>query len=55
MFVIDILKEMGKWEKVKNKCPMLLKNLIYTVLILSIILFAGESNDLIGRFMYANF
>ncbi len=55
MLIVDILTECGRWEGVKARCPMLVRNLVYTVLILSIILVAGGSNDLVGGFMYANF
>lgn len=55
MLMIDVLAEVEQWENLKEKCPMLLRNLIYTGLIFSIILFGGGSNDLVGGFMYANF
>ena len=55
MLTVDVLKETNKWEPVKQKCPMLLRNVVYTLLICMIFLVAGGNNDLIGGFMYANF
>lgn len=55
MLVVDIFREMGKWERIKERCPMLVKNVVYTVLIFAIMLIAGGDNDLTGGFMYANF
>lgn len=55
MFLVDILNEKGKWASVKAKTPFAVRNLIYVILIYSLILFAGGDNDLIGGFMYAQF
>ena len=55
MIIVDILNENEKWEIAKNKCPMLVRNLIYTIFVFVIMLVAGGDNDLVGGFMYANF
>lgn len=55
IFTVDILCETGKWEAAKAKCPMPLRNLVYTVLIFAVLLIAGGDNDLVKGFMYANF
>lgn len=52
---VDVLRELGKWERVKEKCPVLVRNAVYVGLIYALILFAGATNDLIGGFMYAKF
>ncbi len=55
ILAVDICNEMGKWEKIKGNCPMIIRNLAFTFLIFSVMLIAGENNDLVGGFMYANF
>ncbi|MBQ8592240.1 MAG: hypothetical protein IJ485_05795 [Lachnospiraceae bacterium] len=55
MFTVDIFNERGQWEVMKQKTPMLIRNVIYVALIYALILFAGGNNDLIGGFMYAQF
>ena len=55
IFIVDVLSDTGKWETVKAKCPMLVKNLLYAAMVLSILLIAGGDNDLVGGFIYANF
>ena len=55
MIAADIWNEKGQWNDIRQKCPMLLRNGILAMLIISIILFAGGENDLLGGFMYARF
>ena len=55
MLLIDILKEAGKWERIKERTPMPGRNLVYAFLLVALVLFAGGNNDLVGGFMYANF
>ena len=55
ILIVDILLENEKWEHVKEKCPMLVRNIVYVTLIFAIMLIAGGDNDLVGGFMYANF
>ncbi len=54
MFAVDILNETGRWEKVKSKCPIVLRSFIYALMIVMIILML-RGNDITGGFMYANF
>ena len=53
LFAVDVLKETGKWKNVREKCPFLIRDLIWIVLIAAIVLFGGEQTDLAGGFMYA--
>ncbi len=55
IMIVDILNEKELWQSATQKCPMIVRNGILAVLILSIILFAGGDNDLLGGFMYARF
>ena len=55
LLAVDILEENKKWETVKTRCPMLLRHIGMAVLIFSIVLFAGQSPDLTGSFIYAHF
>ena len=54
LFIVDVLNECNQWEKIKAICPYIIRCLVYTILVFSIILFAG-SNNIMGGFMYANF
>lgn len=55
IFVVEILREKGIWEKTKRDCHFVVRNLVYTAMLFSIIFFAGGNNDLVGGFLYANF
>lgn len=55
ILVVDIFNEIGKWQKIKENCPMIIRNLVFTFLVFTIMLIAGGDNDLAGGFMYANF
>ncbi len=55
ILIVDILKENDRWESVKAKSPMLVRNFAYTFLIIMSILFAAGGNELTKGFMYANF
>ena len=55
IIVVDVLCEKEKFEACKTKCPMLVRDLIYTCLIIAILLVAGGDNDLIKGFMYEQF
>ena len=55
MLMIDILQEKGRWDRTKQKCPMILKDLIYASLIILLILMTGDSSDLTGGFLYEHF
>lgn len=51
----DLLQELKFWELIKTKCPFVVKNLVYAILIILLVLMVGGSTDLTGGFMYANF
>lgn len=53
--VVDILGEIGKWENIETNCPMILRNIGYTVIIMMLIFSFGSTSDLMGGFMYASF
>nr|MCR4934711.1 MBOAT family protein [Lachnospiraceae bacterium] len=53
--LIDILDEVGVWEKIKLKCPMIIRNLGFTIIIMLLIMSLGSKSDLMGGFMYASF
>lgn len=55
MIIVDVLKEVDKWDTVKEKCPFVFRDCVYVALIMLLILFAGGDNDLLSGFMYANF
>ena len=55
MFIIDILEEKEKWQEAKGRCPVLVKDLAVSLMIICFILFVGGDNDLLGGFMYARF
>ena len=55
IFIVDMLKENNRWESVKAKCPMIIRNVTYTFLIIMTILFMAGGNELTKGFMYANF
>lgn len=55
IIITDIINEFGKMDVYMNRCPIIVRNLIYLFLIFAIILVAGGDNDLVGGFMYANF
>ena len=55
MLTVDILREAEVWDKVRIKCPMVVRNLLYAAMIILLILMTGGSTDLTGGFMYANF
>lgn len=55
VFIVDILEENGKMERLRTSCPSIFKSLAFTVIIFAIILFAGQGEDLRGSFIYANF
>ncbi len=55
MLIVDILNEKEKWENIKTKTPMLIRNGVYAMLIVAIIMFAGANKDIVGGFIYANF
>lgn len=55
IIVVDVLNEKEQWEKIKSSCPVLIRNMVYTAIIFTIILFAGGSTDLVGGFLYAQF
>ena len=55
MFVIDILEENKKWTEIKGRCPVILRDLAVSLMIICFILFVGGDNDLLGGFMYARF
>ncbi len=55
MCAVDILCELGKWGSVKNKTHFLVRNAVYVILIVTMILFAGSGKDIAKDFIYANF
>ena len=55
IFIVDMLKENDCWESVKEKCPMIIRNVAYTFLIITTILFMAGGNELTKGFMYAVF
>ena len=54
ILLVEILQETGKWESLKEKCPIIVRNVIYVGLIFMLILFAGTAKSMEG-FLYANF
>lgn len=55
IFTVDLLKEAGIWNKIKQKSPFILRNVAYAAMVILIILLSAGSSDLTGGFMYANF
>ena len=54
LLVTDILQETGKWDKFKEKSPIPLRALVYSVMLLLIVLMS-KGADVSQGFMYANF
>ncbi len=55
MFAVDLLCECGKWNTVKEKCPVILKNVCYASMVILMLLLASGKADISGGFIYANF
>lgn len=56
LIVVDVLRELDKWETVKQKTPLVCRCLAYAFLILMIYLIVPSLGGLeTGAFMYANF
>ncbi|MBR6351052.1 MAG: hypothetical protein IKR93_01855, partial [Firmicutes bacterium] len=55
LLAVDILEENNKWEGLKASCPLVLRHAAMIVLIFAVVLFAGQSPDLTGTFIYAHF
>lgn len=55
MLAVDLLCECGKWNAVKEKCPVFLKNVCYASMVILMLLMASGKADITGGFMYANF
>ena len=55
LLIVDILSEKGKWTLLKEKMPFPIRDLAYVLLIASLILFAGNGEDIAKNFIYANF
>ncbi len=55
IFIVDLLKENECWESFKTKCPVIVRNITYTLLIIMTILFMTGGNELTKGFMYARF
>ena len=55
MFIADMLAEQGKWERIKEKTPFIIRDLIYIFMFFSLILFADTGIDITRNFIYANF
>ena len=55
IIVVDILNENDRWQSLKAKCPIPLRNIVYALMIVSLILFAGSSSHLLKGFIYAKF
>jgi len=53
--LVDFLEEAGRWDKLKFKCPIIIKNVCYVVMIMLILMSVGNVSELMGGFMYANF
>ena len=55
MLAVDVLKENDRWESIKARCPMPVRNLVYTFLIILTVLFMAGGNEVSKGFMYAVF
>ena len=55
MTAADILSEKGKWDHTVTKTNFLIRNAVYVLMIVSLILFAGSGEDIAKGFMYANY
>lgn len=55
MLLIDILSEAGKWDPIKRRTPFFVKDLVFVLIIVSLILFGGNGEDVAKGFIYANF
>ena len=55
IFFVDLFEEVGIWEKIKCKCPIIIKNICIVGMIMLILMSVGSVSELMGGFMYANF
>ena len=55
MLIIDIISETGKLNTINERTPFLIKDFVFVLLIVSLILFAGDAEDVAKGFIYANF
>ena len=55
MLAVDVMAEKGMWERIKEKTPFPVRDLVYIFMIFAIILFAGTGTDISANFIYANF
>ena len=55
IFFVDLFEEVGIWEKLKCKCPIIIKNICIVGMIMLILMSVGNVSELMGGFMYANF
>ena len=55
MFVVDLLNEKGKWDAFKEKCPVVLRDVWYAVMVILMLLLTTVNSDILGGFIYANF
>lgn len=55
MLLTDLLADLGRWDTVKERTPFPVRNLIYVLIIVSLVLFAGSGEDVARGFIYANF
>lgn len=53
--LVDLLEEINLWDKMKTKCPILIKNVGYVVIIMLILMSMGSASEMMGGFMYATF
>lgn len=55
LFTVSVLKEIKIWDGLIRRCPFIIRNVVYVILIYTIIMFAGGDSDITSGFMYANF
>lgn len=53
--LVDLSEEMEIWGTVKEKCPILIKNICYVGIMLLMMMCMGSTSELMGGFMYARF
>ena len=55
MLSVDFFEEINIWQKLKEKSPILIKNVAYVAIIMLILMSMGSSAQMMGGFMYATF
>ncbi len=55
IFIVDLFEETGIWNKCREKCPILIRNVCFVAMLMLIMMSVGSTSELMRGFMYASF